>query len=161
MIRSRCVYSLPPSLPRRLRRPPPHLTLSISPTFSIVFHSIMQCLDVCYKEPFITSFYKQELAAKKALDLVRHMPRCISSHTHEAGGRRLSPKPPRTTLRLCPVSLCPVSCAVCACVCVCVCYTVSAVPHALAASPNIPPAAVSVARMFTCPLRPVPIPALF
>ena len=112
----------------------------------------MQCLDVCYKEPFITSFYKQELAAKKALDLVRHMPRRISSHTHEAGGRRLSPKPPRTTLRL-PFVLCRV--------CVCVCVTVSAVPHALAASPNIPPAAVSVARMFTCPLRPVPIPALF
>ena len=32
---------------------------------------IMQCLDDCYKEAFITSFYKQELSAKKALDLVR------------------------------------------------------------------------------------------
>ena len=46
-----------------------------------IFHSIMQCLDVCYKEPFITSFYKQELAAKKALDLVRYMRR---THTKQA-----------------------------------------------------------------------------
>ena len=47
-----------------------------------IFHSIMQCLDVCYKEPFITSFYKQELAAKKALDLVRYMPRRAYRRTH-------------------------------------------------------------------------------
>ena len=32
----------------------------------------MQCIDDCYKEAFIKTFYKQKLAAQKALDLVRN-----------------------------------------------------------------------------------------
>ena len=40
----RCVYSPPSSLPRRLRRPPPHLIpLTISPTFSIASFFIASC----------------------------------------------------------------------------------------------------------------------